>query len=203
MNAVAAMSASRGFSIIATNDPASINAKNLAQVDVVVFAVTSGEGLDSLGQADLEAWMRVGGGLVGFHSATATERFWPFFTANIGTQFGGHADGLLPATVNMLSSSHPITAGLPDLHLADEWYQFTRRPETVPGMEMLLGLDEATLPADFPAAYKQGFHPIGWAHENYGGRVFYTAFGHNTATWTDPTVLELTGRAIEWAAHQR
>jgi type 1 glutamine amidotransferase len=201
--AIGGMNATRGFTILSTNDPLAINAKHLAQADVVVFAVTSGNGLGDQSQADLEAFVRAGGGIVGFHSASMTEWAWPFYMDNIGTQFAGHVPGLFPATVTNLSTTHPITAGLPDLQLTDEWYFFTRRPETVPQMQMLLALDESTLPADYPASFKQGYHPIAWAHEKYGGRVFYTAAGHNPATWQDPTFLEMTGRAIEWAAHQR
>jgi type 1 glutamine amidotransferase len=202
-HAILAMNVTRGFTVSLTNDPWAINAKNLANVDVVVFAITSGSGLDPRGQAELEAWIRAGGGVVGFHSASATESFWPFFVKTIGTTFAGHVNGLQKATVRIASSTHPITAGLPDIELTDEWYFFAQRPETIPGNEILLTLDEDTLPPDYPANNKQGYHPIGWAHEPFGGRVFYSAFGHAQEAWTDPTVLEITGRAIEWAAHQR
>jgi hypothetical protein len=198
------MNSTRGFSVMATNDPWSINAKNLAEVDVVVFALTSGSGLDPQGKAELEAWVRAGGGIVGFHSASATEPEWPFFTQSIiGTTFAGHVNGTQPATVRIASQTHPITAGLPDIQLTDEWYIFAQRPETIPGNEILLTLDEDTLPPDYPANVRQGYHAIGWAHEQNGGRVFYSAFGHAQEAWVDPTVLEITGRAIEWAAHQR
>jgi type 1 glutamine amidotransferase len=195
----------RGFTVALTNDPLALNATNLANYDVVVFAVTSGTGLNSLCQHDLEAWIRAGGGVVAFHSATATEWNWDFYTHDLmGTSFAGHINGLYPATVKVVSSTHPITAGLPDLHLTDEWYFFRQRPETVvPKMDMLLVLDEDSLPPDYPALAKQGFHPIGWAHENVGGRVFYFAAGHAQASWQDPTFVEIVGRAIEWAAHQR
>jgi hypothetical protein len=192
----------RGFTVIATNHPLAINAKTLAEVDVIVFAVTSGVGLTASGRADLEAWIRAGGGVVGFHSATFTEPLWPFFVANIGTGFAGHADGLWRAKVG-LSRTHPITAGLPDLDITDEWYHFAQRPETIPGAEMLVTLDEDSLPADYPAAAKQGYHPIGWANDRFGGRMFYSAFGHSPETFDVPEVLEITARAIEWAAHQR
>jgi type 1 glutamine amidotransferase len=197
------MCTNRGYSVMTTNDPMAINAANLSQVDVIVFAVSSGPGLNSLAQADLEAWLRAGGGMVGIHSASATEPSWPFYVADVGTTFAGHSPGLQTATVQILSDTHPVTAGLANFTLTDEWYFFTRRPENVPGMEMLLALDESSLPADYPAMYKQGFHPIAWAHELYGGRVFYTAFGHNPDDWTDPNVLEITARGIEWAAHKR
>jgi type 1 glutamine amidotransferase len=192
-----------GYTVITTNHPLAINAKTLAEVDVIVFCVTSGSGLTASGKADLEAWIRAGGGVVGFHSATFTEPLWPFYVSNVGTGFAGHAGGLWPATVTLLSSTHPITAGLPDLQLTDEWYFFSQRPETIPGAQMLFALDETTLPPEFPAVNKQGFHAIGWTNDRYGGRMFYSAFGHNPATFDDPNVLEIVARAIEWAAHQR
>ncbi len=202
-HAILHMSTTRGFTVSLTNDPWSINQKNLAKVDVVVFAITSGSGIDPQGQADLEAWVRAGGGVVGFHSASATEPFWPFYIANVGTTFAGHVDGVYKATVRVESSTHPITAGLPDMELTDEWYFFKQRPETIAGNEVLLTLDEDTLPPEYPAQNKQGYAAIGWAHAPFGGRVFYSGIGHAQETWTDPTVLELTGRAIEWAARQR
>src|SRR5262245_44052907 len=148
--AILDMNESRGFTVLTTNHPLAITASNLAKVDVIVFAVTSGHGMTEPGKAALEAWIRAGGGVVGFHSATFTEPFFPFYVANIGTSFAGHPPGFWPATLR-LSRTHPITAGLGDLPLTDEWYFFSQRPETIPGAEMLIALDEDTLPADYPA----------------------------------------------------
>ncbi len=203
MLAILNMCNTRGFTVLVSNDPNAINDVVLAQVDVVVFAVTSGPGMNSLAHRDLEAWVRAGGGIVGLHSAGFTEYDWTFYTDNIGVKFLGHGPGLNLATVKILPGAHPITDGMTDFPLTDEWYIFQSRPEEVPGMQMLLALDETTLPTDYPAQWRVGYHPIGWAHENYGGRVFYTALGHNGDDFKDPIVLELVGRAIEWAAHKR
>lgn len=197
------MCASRGFHVRTTNDPHAINAARLAEADVVVFSITSGPGIDAAGRADLEAWARAGGGLVGLHSASATEPAWPFYVDSIGARFAGHVPGMQAATVRVVGS-HPITDGLPaSFAWTDEWYFFQARPEEVAGQQMVLALDEATLPADYPEMYKVGYHPIGWAHERFGGRAFYTALGHNPDGFADPGLRELLGRAIEWAAHQR
>jgi len=198
------MYATRGFDITTTNDPLAINATNLKGIDVLVFAITSGDGLSAQSRDDLEAWIRAGGGVVGFHSATMTEPSWPFYNDEVtGTRFAGHVNGLFEATVKMTSSTHPITAGLPDLTFTDEWYMFTQRPETIAGATPLMTLDEDTLPPDYPAMYKQGVHTLAWAREQGPSRMFYAAWGHMPSTWYDPAILELTGRAIEWAAHQR
>ena len=200
--AIQNMAQTRGFTVLETNHPNAINATNLAQVDVVAFCVTSGRGMSAQSQADLAAWIRNGGGTVGFHSASFTEPYWKFYVDHIGTSFAGHAGGLWPGTVQV-STTHPITAGLSNFQLTDEWYIFSQRPETIPGAEMVLSLDESSLPANFPAEYKQGYHAIGWTSESDGGRMFYSAFGHNPDSWNDPNVIEIVGRSIEWAAHQR
>ena len=198
------MCQTRGFNVTITNDPLSINATRLADADVVVFSITSGNGIDSLGQADLQDFIHRGGGLVGLHSASYTEWDDPFYLENIGAMFKGHNSGMQPATVDILSQAHPITQGLgASFDWTEEWYFFEDRPENNTGMDMLLALDESTLPPDYPSQYKVGFHPIAWAHELYGGRVFYTALGHNPDAFSDPTILEIIGRAIEWGAHKR
>jgi len=199
------MCTSRGFNVVTTNDPYSINATRLAQVDVVVFSITSGPGIDARGRADLEAWIRAGGGLVGLHSAGATEQQWPFFAENMpGVVFATHAPGMQRATVRVEPGGHPITEGLPAaFQHADEWYVFQTRPEDVPGMQMLITLDEDTLPADYPPETKIGYHAVAWAHERFGGRVFYTSMIHNPDSFEEPAIADLVAQAIEWAAHRR
>ena len=199
------MCVSRGFNVDTSNDPKILNAQQLGSYDVVVFSITSGIGVPEELHPALETWVAAGGGVVGLHSADSTEENWPFYVKNVGAQFLGHVPGMQAATVRVVPAhaTHPVLAGITDFPHTDEWYFFQTRPETFQGMDMLLTLDEDTLPSDYPAMYKQGYHPIAWAHELYGGRMFYTAMGHNPDSFSDPTVLEIVGRAIEWAAHQR
>jgi type 1 glutamine amidotransferase len=197
------MCVTRGFNMASSNDPYVFNTTQLDQFDVVVFAVTSGSGIDAAGKKAFEAWVRAGGGVVGFEAATATEQEWPFYVNNMGAEFLTHPPVLLPGTVRFEPVSHPITQGLPALDVIEQWYVFKQRPEQVPGLTVLMTLDESTLPADFPAMLKVGYHAYGWVHEKFGGRVFYTGLGDNPDVFSHATVLELSGRAIEWAAHQR
>src|SRR4051812_31198869 len=62
------MCVTRGFNVTITNDPLAINATRLADADVVVFSLTSGNGITAEGQAALEAFVHRGGGIVGLHS---------------------------------------------------------------------------------------------------------------------------------------
>jgi type 1 glutamine amidotransferase len=202
-SAVLDMCRTRGFHVESSNSPRVFDAATLARFDVVVFAVTSGSGMDAHARRDFEAWVRAGGGVVGFEGAAATELQWPFFAANLGAAFAGHGPRNTTSTVQ-IAQDHPITAGLPaSLTLLEQWYVFRQRPETVPGLHVLMTLDESTLPADYPAEYRTGYHALGWAYEPFGGRVFYTGLGDEPETFRDPVVLDLAARAIEWAAHRR
>lgn len=199
-----AMCETRGFTVSSTNDPRIMNPQQLADVDVIVFAVSSGSALDASERASLEAWVRAGGGVVGLEAAAATESDWPFFVSNLGAAFAGHAPDVWRARVRVEPTPHPITDGLPaSFVVTDQWYVFDRRPEDVPGLQVLLTLDESTLPADFPTDYLRGYHAIGWTIEQFGGRVFYTGLGDNPDGFENPTQLALIGNAIEWVAHAR
>jgi type 1 glutamine amidotransferase len=198
------MCATRGFNVSSSNDPHVFNATQLAQFDVVAFAVTSGSGIDAAGKADFEAWVRAGGGVIGFEAATATEQSWAFYVQNMGAEFATHPPTLMPGTLRLEPVSHPITEGLPtSLEVIEQWYVFKAPPESVPGLQVLMTLDESTLPANFPPELKVGYHAYAWTLERFGGRVFYTALGDNPEVFSHSMVLELTTRAIEWVAHRR
>lgn len=199
--ALLAMCESRGFSVIASHDAAVFDGARLADVDVVVFAVTSGDVLDAPGRAALEAWARGGGGVVGIHSASATELSWPFFVDLIGGTFRTHPPQLVRADVTVTAAAHPVAAGLPARWTrTDEWYAYGGRPEEVAGQEVVLSLDEASADPALPADQQVGFHPMAWTHQRLGGRVFYTAMGHTPESYAEPAFLDLLAAAIRWTA---
>ena len=200
--ALFAMCKTRGFHVETTNDPHAFTAQRLASFDVVVFAVTSGSGMSAADQQDFEAWVRAGGGVVGLEGAAATEPQWPFFAANLGASFQGHAPENVRATVR-LGGDDPITQGLPALDIIDQWYVFPSHPELQAGLQVVMTLDESTLPPDYPSTFREGYHPLGWTYAPFGGRVFYTALGDAPGDFSNATILELLGRGIEWAAHRR
>lgn len=194
------MCGTRGYTVTASHDPA-VFFEQLPATDVVVFAVTSGPVLSAEAQAAFEPWARGGGGVVGLHSASATELEWPFFIDLLGGQFRGHGPGLFDAKLVIDDATHPTTAGIgdPSITRTDEWYSFVQHPEEK-GMTVLMTLDESTLPADYPADLLMGYHAITWIHERLGGRVFYTALGHMPDTYSQPWFVDMIGRAIDWTA---
>lgn len=195
-----AMCTSEGFSVIASRDPAIFDRDRLADVDVVVFAVTSGDVLDDVGRAALEPWVRAGGGVLGLHSASATESGWPFFVELIGAQFRTHPAELLAGTLTVEDPASPVVADLPARWTrTDEWYTFHQRPEEA-GVHVVLALDEASVGDALPVDQRLGYHASTWTDDHLGGRMFYTAMGHTPESYAEPAFLAMLAHAITWAA---
>lgn len=195
-DALLAMCATRGFAVTASADEKVFD--RVAEYDVAVFAVTSGNVLDDRGRAAFEAWVRAGGGVVGIHSASATEYDWPFFVELIGARFRTHPPELLAADVTVEDAAHPITAGVPARwNRTDEWYAYHDRPEEQ-GYHLLLALDESTV--TLPEDQRGGVHPLAWTDDRLGGRMFYTSMGHTPESYAEPAFLDLLAAAITWTA---
>jgi uncharacterized protein len=203
VQALLAMCGTRGYTVTASHDPAAF-LEQLPDTDVVVFAVTSGPVMSKEARAVFEPWARGGGGVLGLHSATATEPGWPFFLDLMGGEFAGHGPGLFDGRLVVDDPAHPTTAGIamPAFTRTDEWYSFARHPEAA-GMHVVMSLDESSLSPDYPADLRMSYHAITWTHEQLGGRVFYTALGHMPDTYAQPWFADMLGRAIDWTAAGR
>jgi type 1 glutamine amidotransferase len=190
-----------GFNVVATRDPEAFVAGHLDNVDVIVFAVTSGPVLTDEARQQFQAWLSSGHGMVGIHSASATELVFPFFIQSLGGQFCGHGPGLWTANLHVEDPAHPIAAGFPLVTTrTDEWYSFCAHPETDPNTHVIMSLDESTLGGDYPPELRMGFHPIAWTREGFGGRAFYTALGHTTEIYGEQSFIDMLALAIQWAA---
>lgn len=45
----------------------------------------------------------------------------------------------------------------------------------------------------------KGDIPYTWIRNQGKGRVFYTAYGHNDSTWTNPGFLKLVNNGVKWS----
>jgi type 1 glutamine amidotransferase len=166
----------------------------LAAFDGLVFASTTGE----LPVPDVDAivaWVRSGKAFVGFHAASDTFKSSDAYCDMIGGHFAGHpwnATGAHGFVVH--EPDHPVVAMLPGrFRWQDEIYQYDGRfrPE---GVRVLVSVDMA---ASTP---REPWHvPVAWVREHGAGRVFYTNFGHNDATWREPMFRRHMEQGIAWA----
>lgn len=182
-----------GFLVTVSEDPNVITEQNLKRYDAVIFSNTNNEAFDTDQQRlAFQRYIQAGGGFVGIHSASGSERDWPWFRKMLGGKFLRHPP-FQEFTVNVIDRTHPSTA-----HLGSAWQ---REDECYflhhlnPDIHVLLAADLTTVEDDqkeeYPGDVFGDQFPLSWHHTLFGGRQWYTALGHASEDYSDP----------EFAAH--
>ena len=194
------LAAEHNFRVDFTEDSSVFTDANLARYDAVVFLLTTGTILDDNQKAAFERYIRSGGGYVGVHSASDTEYDWSWYGGLVGAYFDrihGHSK-VMQATIHVTDRTQPSTMMLPAIWIrTDEWYNFATNPRGK--VDVLMTIDEKS--------YKGGTmgadHPIAWYHEYDGGRAWYTALGHTSASYYEPLFLAHLWGGIVYATGGR
>lgn len=206
--ALVAMAARKGWTLVSTDRAGAFTPETLRQFDAVIWNNISGDVLTLSQRAAFQAYLNGGGGYVGIHgSAGDPVWFWDWYVDTlIGTRFAGHPmDPQFQEARVVADTSHPVAAGLPaEWRMTDEWYSFKTSPR-ITGARVILSLDETTYsrqgrfgePLDMGAD-----HPIAWTKCIGSGRMFYSAIGHMPETYSHPLNLRLLENGIGWATNQ-
>jgi len=183
-----------GFSVTMTEDLGSISADQLANVDVIMFALTSGElAFTPTQRSALIAAVNGGKGFVGIHSATDTLYEFPDYGRLVGAYFKEHP-WTQQARVIPEDPLHPATGLIRDAFtLEEEFYTFRDNPRG--RVQVLLRLDPASVNTT-------GDYPLAWAQSFGSGRSYYNALGHFPATWRDARFRGQLVAAIRWTANK-
>jgi cytochrome c len=195
VNALVELARQRGYSLTATEDAATFSDAELGNFGAVVFLLTTGDVLGEEQQAALERFIRAGRGFVGVHSAADTEHGWPWYGELVGAYFEAHSF-VVPASLAVETTALPATEGLSSpWQREDEWYAFAENPRAK--VTVLLTVDEQTY--DPGPGVMGADHPVAWQRSFDGGRSFYTALGHTSASYAEPAFLTHLAGGIEWA----
>ena len=173
----------RGIQLVYTEDLAAITSQNLKRYDgLLIYA-----NIESLPAAQGEAllsYVTEGGGLFALHCASACFRNSPRYVALVGAQFKSHQTGTFRTT--LVDPENPIVKGFAGFESWDETYVHTAHNEK--GRTVLEMRDN---------------EPWTWTRLEGKGRVFYTAWGHDERTWTNPGFHDLVERGIRFVAGQK
>ncbi len=191
-----------GFAVEVSDDPAVFTDANLKKFKAIVFANSNNEAFSSEEQkAAFQRFIRAGGGFVGIHSATGSERTWPWYWKLIGGTFAWHHP-LQPFTVRIVDRKHPSTAGFTDdtWPWEDEFY-FIKERDTKVRVLMAGEISSLKKPGKPPAGLTDlpDPYPMVWCREFEGGRSWYTALGHKKEHYQDPRYLRHLLGGIQWA----
>ena len=189
-----------GFAVDVTTNAAVFSEPNLKSYTAVIFANSNNEAFESEEQREaFQAFIRRGGGFVGIHSSTGSERHWPIFQQVQGAKFLRHAP-MQEFTVRVVDPNDMSTAHLADRWMwTDECYFFTNLNLKI---HVLLAADVTTLKdsklASAPGAMVDGVYPLAWRLEFEGGRQFYTSLGHKIEHYSDPLFRQHLAGGILW-----
>lgn len=199
--AIRRMGAEAGFTVDASDDPGVFTDSNLRQYAALVFSNSNNEAFSNDQQRDaFKRYIEAGGGFVGIHSASGSERDWPYFWSVLGGQFAAHPRQQ-PFTVRVIDPGFPAVKGVPaQFTWTDECYFLDHlnpdiHPVLVTDRTKLETLQPMTIdPSKFPVDL-----PLAWYHEFDGGREFYLALGHNKEDYENPLLYRIIKNGILWA----
>jgi type 1 glutamine amidotransferase len=201
VEAIRKMGAENGFAVEASDDPAVFTAERLARYRALIFANSNNEAFENESQrAAFQQYMQKGGGFVGIHSASGSERNWPYFWSVTGGKFLRHPK-LQKFTVRVKDGQHASTRHLP---VTFEWEDECYFLEYLnPDLHPLLVTDPAKLDdparAAHPSALVGDSLPLAWTIQADGIRAFYTALGHKKEHYANPLFAKHILGGILWA----
>lgn len=190
------LAAAYGFKVDISDNPADFNEPNLQKYQAVVFNNTNNDVFDT--DAQKLAFMRyiqAGGGFVGIHSASGTERNWPWFKRLIGGTFLRHANHQ-PFTEIIIDKTHPSTMALPATWKRDDECYYVK--EVNPDLHVLMVHDLSTVRDTAKPVFYGNTFPSVWCHEFDGGRGWYTSLGHDSATYTEKAFQQHLIGGLQW-----
>ena len=173
----------KGVNLTYTVDLNDLNAENLAKYDGLVIYANH----DSLSPAQEQAmrgFVEGGKGLIPLHSASGCFKNSAWYIKTIGGQFKSHGTGSFTAAI--VNKKHSVTQGLSEF--TTSWDETYIHQNLNPDMTVLTTRQEGNRA-----------EPYTWVRNQGKGRVFYTAYGHNDSTWTNPGFRDLVNNGVLWA----
>jgi hypothetical protein len=144
-------------------------------------------------------FIKSGKAFAGFHSASdGGMPQWQEYTDMIGGCFAGHpwgAGGKWPFFIE--DKKHPVNKAFVnnEFMFSDEIYQYKGYDRS--NLRILIGLD--SVKSGKKGNSKTNDYPVSWIRSYGKGRIFYSNFGHNKATWWTPFLLQHFLDGIQWA----
>ncbi|MFA6087379.1 ThuA domain-containing protein [Mucilaginibacter sp.] len=190
------------FSYDSTNNWSNLNAAYLAKYKVVLFLDTRPE--DPAQRAAFEAYMKGGGGWMGFHfsafalNQSAVPSNWDWYHNEfLGSgQYGSNTWRPTSAILRVEDRTHPATKNLPETFKAspNEWYRWEKDLRKNPDIKILASIDSTSFPLGtgpkLHEIWHSGYYPVVWTNKNY--KMIYLNMGHNDIDYEHKTNKDLS-----------
>ncbi|MCB0852399.1 MAG: ThuA domain-containing protein, partial [Bacteroidetes bacterium] len=169
-----------------THDPNDLNKENLDKFDALILYANH-DSISASQEKALLSYVRGGKGFLPVHCASFCFRNSDEFVKMVGAQFKSHKTATF--TTEIVNKNHPVTSAFQSFETWDETY-----------VHHLHNDDRTVLMERVEGDHRE---PWTWVREEGKGRIFYTAYGHDERTWSNPGFLDLMERAILWAVDEK
>lgn len=194
------------FKVDVTDDPSVFSEANLKKYQLLIFTSTNNDVFDNDDQrVQFRRYIEAGGGFVGVHSVTGTERNWTWFKMMLGETFSWHAS-FQKFSIKNLATTHPSMKGVPSLWTKEDECYFGK--ELYPGIQVLMAHDLSSLDTTQKALiFKNAgsfanYYPAVWCQNFEGGNIWVTALGHAKENYQEPTYINHLLQGIKYIANQ-
>lgn len=204
------LGAEHGLRVDVTETPADITPERLAQYQVLVLndANELAKVLSEKQRDAVQQWYQHGGGIVGLHAALVHQQGWPWFNNLAGCDFDSDSKfERARVVVDPQAKDEPLLRGQgSEFWYQADWHNHDKSVTGLPGVRVLLRLDETTYEPVRDYFQARGGkpmgadHPMTWTREYDGGRFFYTELGHDVRSLDTPFGKQLVIEALRWAA---
>ncbi len=192
VEALQKLCAENGWRADVTDEAEVFNEKDIVQYAAIIFLNTAGDVLNPTQEAVFQRYIQAGGGFVGIHTAIDTEHNWKWYGDLVGGRFDSQSE-VQAATLQVRDQENPATRHLgATWKRKDEWFNLTHLASD---LHLLLTLDENS----YQGGTMGSLHPIAWYHDFDGGRSFFTAMGHTTASYSEPAFLQHLRGGLQYA----
>ena len=195
-----------GFKGDVSDQPTVFTEDNLKQYTTLIFPSTNNDAFDTDAQRlAFRRYIEAGGGFVGIHSVTGTERNWDWFKRMIGGTFAWHPP-FQKIRINILDTKHPSMQGLPKVWEKEDEFYFTK--DMSPGPTVIMANDLTSLDGResekvkmFGGSYTH-LYPSAWYYNFDGGYTWCTTLGHHKKDYEDPTFTQHIFQGIRYVVGQ-
>lgn len=195
----------KGMTYESSEDPSLFTPENLEKFDVLIFSNTNNDVFDNDRQRSaFQRYIQGGGGFVGIHSASGSERNWPWFWAMLGGKFFRHPP-FQSFNITKIDPKHSSARPVPNYwEREDECYYLK---ELNPDIHIILAADLASIDDpkmdEYPSNTFGKYFPVTWCHSFDGGHQWYTSLGHASEHYEDPIFMDHIWGGIEWVLKKR
>ncbi len=194
------------FSVDVSDDPSVFTETNLKNYQFLIFTSTNNDVFDTDNQrVQFRRYIEAGGGFVGVHSVTGTERNWTWFKMMLGETFSWHAT-FQKFSIKKLDNTHPSMQGVPAIWEREDECYFGK--ELYPGIKVLMAHQLSSLnPSQTELIQKNAgsyanYFPAVWYQQFDGGNIWVTALGHSKESYQDPVYKNHLLQGIRFIANQ-